>query len=210
MGGGRAVVEETVAPGSLAVAGRQDATSGRARRARAGRPLWGQLASPARVSGGGAQTRAPPPPPRRTGAGQRAEVVVGRRAEVEAGRCAGAGLPPGAGQCARARSRAEEGDGGGEEDGVAEVEAGRAPGQACRARRRGGGPQRGARRCATAAPTGPPLHVCVVSLRRRRNAFRIAEYPECVRGFGLPLEDGFGYLKHCVGRILCLGHILGG
>jgi len=126
------------------VAGRQDATPGRARRARAGRPLWGQLASPARVSGGGAQIRAPPPPPRRTGAGQRAEVVVGRRAEVEAGRCAGAGLPPGAGQRARARSRAEEGDGGGEEDGVAEVEAGRAPEQACRARRRGGGPQRGA------------------------------------------------------------------
>ena len=79
------------------------------------------------MSGGGAQIRAPPPPPRRTGAGQRAEVVVGRRAEVEAGRCAGAGLPPGAGQRARARSRAEEGDGGGEEDGVAEVEAGRAP-----------------------------------------------------------------------------------
>ena len=66
---------------------------------------------------------------------------MGRRAEVEAGRCAGAGLPPGAGQRARARSRAEEGDGGGEEDGVAEVEAGRAPGQACRARRRGGGLQ---------------------------------------------------------------------
>ena len=58
---------------------------------------------------------------------------MGRRAEVEAGRCAGAGLPPGAGQRARARSFAEEGDGGGEEDGVAEVEAGRAPGRARRA-----------------------------------------------------------------------------
>ena len=122
-------MEETVAPGRLAVAGRQDATPGRARRVKAGRPLWGQLASPARVSGGGAQIGAPPPPPRRTGAGQRAEVVVGHRAEVDAGRCVGAGLSLGAGQCARARSRAEEGDGGGEEDGVAEVEAGRAPGQ---------------------------------------------------------------------------------
>ena len=118
------------------MAGRQDATPGRARRARVGRPLWGQLASPAKVSGGGAQIRAPPPPPRRTGAGQRAEVVVGRRAEVEAGRCAGAGLPPGAGQRARARSRAEEGDGGGEEDGVAKVEAGHAPrqGLSCRSK----------------------------------------------------------------------------
>ena len=56
-------------------------------------------------------------------------MVLDRRAEVEAGRCAGAGLPPGAGQRARAPSRAEEGDGGGEEDGVAEVEAGHASGQ---------------------------------------------------------------------------------
>ena len=72
--------------------------------------LWGRLASPARVSGGGAQIRTPLPPPRRTRAGQRVEVVVGRRAEVEASRCARAGLPPGAGQRVRARSRAEEGD----------------------------------------------------------------------------------------------------
>ena len=56
---------------------------------------------------------------------------------------------------------------------------------------------------------GPPLHVCVVSLQRRRIAFRLAEYPEWVSGFGLPLEDGFGYPKHCAGRILRLGHAVG-